>query len=352
MKEIKIGLIGLGTLAEKVHLKNLLSMDHVLVEAISDIDEERVWKIADEHNIKHVYTDSKEMLGEITLDCVIISTPNSTHMELATRAIEHGVHVFIEKPIGTDLQEVENFIEAAKEKNILTMVGMPFRFRRDVGIAKDYLSEGKLGKIYYTKAKLKRKRGTPTGWFTNKLLSGGGVLMDVGVHMLDLSWYLLGQPKAKSISGHALTALGNYETKYISSWQSANQAMNPSKVFDVDDFSSAWIRFEDGSVLSLEVSWALNGEEEDFNIQIYGTEGGLTLNPLTIYEEDDGLFMTKTPSFNPNNMFLTELEHFIKSIREDTETLVDAEQGYEVLQMLNHIYKSSELQKEIDLNNN
>jgi len=345
MDKIKIGLIGLGSITEKVHIKNLKKIKDVSIKAVVDTNVDRAKAFAKEHDIQYFYTDAYECLHEIPLDGVIICTPNSTHMPIAKAAAEKNVHVFIEKPIGTHTEEVEDFLNIAKENGVKTMVGMPYRFRRDVEIARNYIESGRLGDIYYAKVTHHRQRGTPKGWFTDKTLSGGGVLMDIGVHMLDVTWFLLGEQDVHSVSGHAVNGLGNYETKYISSWESADKS---DVAFDVDDFSSAWIRFKNGSVLSLETSWAVNGKQsQGLDIQLFGTKGGLSLSPLTIYEEEDNILIEKHPTFDETNMFYEEMDHFIKAIEQDQEPAINGRQGYEVLRMLEAIYESSKNKSEV-----
>lgn len=345
---MKIGIIGLGAISEQVHLNNLQKMNNVTVAAVTDIDLNRAQQIATTYHIDHYFSDVSEMIEQVELDGVIICTPNATHMSIAKLVAAKGIHIFMEKPMGTDVDEVRDYLTFAKEKKVLTMVGMPYRFRRDVQIAKDHIDEEKLGDIYYAKAKLFRRRGTPQGWFTNKSHAGGGALMDIGVHMLDLAWYLLGEPDVQSITGHAVTGLGNYQTKYVSTWESTNKQLNEEQIFDVDDFSSAFIRFNNGAVLALEVSWAINGEQDnDIHLELFGDQGGASLAPLTIYEENDGLLSKNKPIFTETDAFLTEMEHFVECIREGQPPLVDGERGYSVLKMLQTIYESSEAQQEI-----
>lgn len=345
MDKIKLGLIGLGTLTEKVHMKNLHKMTNVSIQAVVDANRDRAKSFSQKYEIEKFYTDAHECLSEVPLDGVLICTPNNSHIPLAKLAAKHRIHVFIEKPIGIYAEEVEEFLHIAEENNIKTMVGMPYRFRRDIKIAKNYIESGRLGDIYYAKVTYHRQRGTPQGWFTDKAFSGGGALMDIGVHMLDVTWFLLGEPAVHSISGHAVNGLGDYNTKYISSWKSADEV---EKVFNVDDFSSAWIRFKNDSVLSLETSWAVNGKSSDgLDIQLFGTKGGLSLSPLTIYEEEDQILMKKQPTFTEVDMFYKELAHFVTSIREEQNPIISGEQGYKILKMLQAIYESSEMKKEI-----
>ena len=348
MKHVKVALIGVGAIAESTHLIHLKEHPEVTVEAIVDLNLERAQKLAAAHSVNHYFSSIDEMVAAIQVDAVIISTPNQTHIPIAKKAAEHGIHVLVEKPIGTDIDEVKEFLEVAQRNKVLTMVGMPHRFRRDVQIMKAYAEQQTFGNVYYVKAKLFRSRGTPKGWFTNRALSGGGAMMDIGVHVLDLAWWLMGQPKVHSITGKTLSGLGDYQTKFVSSWESKNKSLNANHVFDVEDFGAAWIRFENGAVLSLEISWAINGDQNDsISIDIFGDKGGASLSPLAIYKEENGVLSKTTPIYQENQIFKDEIHHFIECIRNNTKPLITGEDGYEVLRMLLFIYESSEKQKEV-----
>ncbi|MET3697574.1 predicted dehydrogenase [Bacillus oleivorans] len=351
MEHVKVALIGVGAIAESTHLVNLKEHPDVTIEAVVDVNLERAKELAAAHGISHYFSTIDELIAAVQVDAVIISTPNQTHMPIAKRAAKQGIHVLAEKPIGTDLDEVEEFLELARKNNVLTMVGMPHRFRRDVQILKEYAEQNTFGNVYYVKAKLFRSRGTPKGWFTNKALSGGGAMMDIGVHVLDLAWWLMGQPKVQAITGKTLLGLGDYQTKYVSSWESKNKSLNANWVFDVEDFGAAWIRFTNGTVLSLEISWALNGEQnESITIDMYGDKGGASLSPLAIYKEENGVLGKITPIFQENQIFKDEINHFVECIKWKAKPLITGEDGFEVLKMLNGIYESSEKQREVFFN--
>ncbi|MUK87382.1 gfo/Idh/MocA family oxidoreductase [Ornithinibacillus sp. L9] len=352
MEQVRVGIIGIGAIAEATHLTFLKQHPEALVKAVVDLSIDRAKEMADKHNIPHYFKTVEEMFAKTVVDAVIICTPNQTHMQIAKKAAEHGVHVLVEKPIGTSLQEVDEYLKTAKKANTITMVGMTHRFRNDAAIVKRYVEKKEFGELYYAKAKLFRRRGAPKGWFTNKELAGGGAMMDIGVHALDLAWWLLGSPSVQSVSGQTTKALGAYQTKHVSTWESKNKELNAQHVFDVEDFGAAWIRFTNGIVLSLEIAWAVNGEQDDgIQLEILGNKGGAKLAPLTIYkEEQDGLFMTSHPQHDNNDPFKAEIDHFIDCIRLNKTPLITGENGYEILRMLQAIYESSEKQKEIYFN--
>ncbi|MFD2044539.1 Gfo/Idh/MocA family protein [Ornithinibacillus salinisoli] len=348
MKNIHVAIIGIGAIAEAVHLKYLQENEHVIVNALVDMDLERAIAVAKKHDIPYAFQTIDEMFAQTHVDAVLICTPNATHIPIAKKAAEQGIHVFIEKPIGTNLEEVEGYLTLAKEKNVITMVGMTHRFRRDVRIIKEYIDNNTFGNLYYAKAKLFRGRGTPKGWFTNKELAGGGALMDIGVHVLDLAWWLMGKQDVQSISGQTITGLGNYETKYVSAWTSKNKQLNAGQVMDVDDFASAYIRFKNGAVINLEIAWAIHGEQDEgIQLELLGEQGGARLTPLTIYKEENGIQTEVSPTYVDGDTFKEEINHFVHCVRTKEQPLIDGEQGNHILKMLLGIYESSQIQKEV-----
>ena len=227
---------------------------------------------------------------------------------------------------------------------------MTHRYRNESRALKDLIDGGALGNLYYVKAKILRQRGTPTGWFTDKAKSGGGPLMDIGVHALDLAWWLAGQPEAKSVTGQLIKGIGNYQTKMQSRWRSRVPYNQDPEIFDVEDFAVALIRFTNGVVLSLEVSWALNGPQDDeLTVQLFGDRGGVSLAPLALYTENNGILLESEISVQRNRPFETEIDHFIQSVQKRTTPISSIEQGAKVVQMLEAITQSSEEGREVVL---
>ncbi|USK92772.1 Gfo/Idh/MocA family protein [Rossellomorea marisflavi] len=345
---ITIGLIGLGAIAVSSHLVHLKEHPEATIAAVVDMDVERAKAIAERHGIPRFYGDMDAMIADGGIDAVMICTPNSSHIPLARKAAEKGIHVFVEKPIGTELAEVEGYLALAKENGALTMVGMTHRFRKDVKILKGMVEEQGLGDIHYMKAKLFRQRGTPKGWFTDLKHSGGGAMMDIGVHVLDLAWWIAGCPDVKSIAGKTLNVHGNYETKHVSSWQSANHRLNEQGVFNVEDFGAAWVQFKNGCTLSLEIAWAVDGEQDEgISLELYGTKGGASLSPLALFMERDGVLSKTLPVFKGEDPFKDEVGHFIQCVRTGEDPLIDGEAGMHILKMLKGIYESSRRGREI-----
>jgi predicted dehydrogenase len=348
MGKIKVGIIGAGTIAEYGHIPYYQQNEDVEIAAIVDMNLERAQKMAGKFNVTNVFSNTEEMLKNSDIDAVSICTSNHAHIPLAKLAISSGVDVLVEKPIGTSYKDSLELVRLAEKYNRICMVGMTQRFRNDTRALKEFVDADSLGEIYYTKVKILSRRGTPTGWFTDHSKSGGGPLMDIGVHALDLAWWILGNPEPERISGFLKNGIGSFNTKMTSRWQSSNTYNNKNEVFDVEDFAAAFIRFKTGMVMNLEVSWSLNGAKDDaIGVDIYGTKGGLSLEPLRYYTEINQFFTESKLDIVKNDQMKEEINHFIRCVQNRTRPLIPAEEGAEVLRMLEGIAESSRLNKEI-----
>jgi len=286
MEKLKVAIIGAGSIAEMGHLPYYQKHPQVELVAIVDKNLKRVQYMREKYSISKIYSSFEEMVNDIKVDAVSICTPNVDHFPIAWEALNRGIHILVEKPLTTTYEEALKLQKIAIEKKCVAMVGMTHRFRNDVKALKKYVETGELGDIYYAKAKILRRRGTPRGWFTDKGRSGGGALMDIGVHALDLVWWLAGRPLPISVSGHLVKGIGAYFREFLSGWKSAVEENKDWGKFDVEDFATAFIRFKNDLVLHLEVSWAINGpQDEGLKVELYGTRGGLTLEPLVFYSD-------------------------------------------------------------------
>lgn len=350
MGRLKVAIIGAGSIAEMGHLPYYQKHPQVELVAIVDKNLNRAQYLQEKYSIPKIYSSFEEMVNDIKVDAVSICTPNADHFPIAWEALNRGIHILVEKPLTTTYKEALKLQKIAMEKKCVAMVGMTHRFRNDVKALKKYVETGELGDIYYAKAKILRRRGTPRGWFTDRGRSGGGALMDIGVHALDLAWWLAGRPLPLSVTGHLVKGIGPYSTNFTHVWKSAIDENNNLGKFDVEDFATAFIRFEKGLVIHLEVSWAINGpQDEGLKVELYGTKGGVTLDPLAFYYEKDNIFNERKLVVEKNNPFEEEINHFVDSILKGTVPNSSIEEGAEVVKMLEAIVKSSELKKEVML---
>lgn len=342
MKKVRIGVIGVGTIADSAHLPEYARHPQVELTAIGDTNLERAKYIGEKYNIPNVYESGEDLIKSGTVDAISICTYNVSHVPLAKLAVENGIDVLVEKPLGISYAETKELADLISKHDRIGMVGMTHRFRNDARVIKRFVDNGDLGEIYHVRAQILRRRGTPTGWFVDNSCSGGGPLMDIGVHVLDLAWWLAGQPEAELVVGKLATGLGNYQTELIGRWQSSSPHNQDLEIFDVEDFASAFISFANGMSLSLEVSWALNGPQDDaLKVDLFGTEAGISLDPLRFYLERHNILLESQLAFDQNNWFADEIDHFITSVQNRTEPIPTIEQGARVVQMLEAIMQSS-----------
>ncbi|MHB1629450.1 MAG: Gfo/Idh/MocA family protein [Bacilli bacterium] len=348
MKTIRIGVVGVGSIALLAHLPNYAKRSDVEVVAFADPEIDRVEKLANAFAHDHdrsapkVYPTLTDMLAQIEVDAVSICTPNRFHAALAMEALEHGVHVLLEKPMTVTDDDAQQLAALAERSAGVLMVGMSHRYRDDVNAVKRWLDAGELGDIYYAKTRILRRRGTPSGWFSDVAMAGGGPLMDLGVHALDLTWWLMGKPAVKEISGFLRRGIGNDHVDFISSWRSAAAGNEENEIYTTEDFASAFLRFDNDMAMTMEVSWALNGDEDDaLKLDIFGTKGGVSLSPLQFYSTSHGVLTTTKLQVGQGDLYGTEIGHFLACVRSGQTPNSDVWQGRTVVQMLNGILRSN-----------
>lgn len=342
-KKIKIGIIGVGNIAE-FHIRNYLADSRCELYAFCDINEENLKAKGEKHGISRLYTDKDEMLKECSeLDAVSVCTWNATHAECTIAALNAGKHVICEKPMAMNAEEAKAMKDAAERNNKLLMIGFVRRYGKDCGVTKDFIDSGDFGELYYAKATYLRRAGAPGGWFGRKEYSGGGPLIDLGVHVIDLSRYLAGNPKPVSVYCATFNKLGRRENLKLNTvWGGANKFGE----FNVEDFASAIIRFENGFVIALETSFSLNVKKEAATIQLFGTKAGAILNPELeiITEKNDyltNISFTSSTSYTLDGLFESEIKHFIDCMVDGAECISPAEDGIVLMKILDAAYKSA-----------
>lgn len=343
---LRVGIIGCGGIAG-VHVRGYRASQDAEVVACADISPERARDFAGKHSIPEAYADYKAMLEQERLDGVSVCTPNYAHCEPTLTALKSGVGVLCEKPIALNSDEAGIMVETARSTGVPLTIGHHMRFLPFAQFLRKMINEGELGRIYYGRSHALRRRGVP-GWgeFHMKHKSGGGPLIDLGVHTLDLIIWLMGSPSPKSVSGSVYTEFGNRPGYY-----------NPHgsyrrEDFDVEDFACALIKFRDGITLSLEASWAAHIQEEETLPQmILGDRGGARLipfappgtgSPLQIFTSREEALLDVTPqAFPAVEAHVEELKHWVKVLRGEKEVLVRPEESLNVQRIIDAIYRSS-----------
>ncbi|MBP1043135.1 Gfo/Idh/MocA family oxidoreductase [Vagococcus sp. BWB3-3] len=347
---LKIGMIGTGSIAHE-HIQAYQKMDNVELVAFCDINPSQLNHMADRYGISETYSSKEALLANADIDAVSVCTWNAAHAECAIAALNAGKHVLCEKPMATSVADALAMEAAAKKNGKLLMIGFVRRFGNDAQIVTDFRDKDFFGEIYYGKATYLRRNGNPGGWFGDKSRSGGGPLIDLGVHVIDLLNYLMGQPKPISVYGATFQKLFNRpDSKDTVAYSSSTT--DEKDICDVEDLASAMIRFADGSVVSIEASFSLNLKEDQGKIELFGTKGGASLAPqLELYTDING-YMTdiqlKTPTaLDMNGLFYNEVAHFVDCVLNNTECLTPAADGVTIMRILDAIYQSAETGHEV-----
>ena len=353
MEKLKIAVVGVGSISA-VHLGGYLKNPNVEVYSFCDIDEKRLQEKGEKYGVTRLYTDVQTMLDELPeIDAVSVCTWNNGHAPCTIAALNAGKHVLCEKPMAMNAKQAEEMIAAAKKNGKKLMIGFVRRFGNDAAVVKDFIENGSVGDIYYAKATYLRRNGNPGGWFGDKARSGGGPLIDLGVHVIDLTRYLMGNPKPVSVYGATFHKLGNRpNVKGAAGYASEGKGQND--VCDVEDMATALVRYDNGAVLSVEASFSLNVKNDSGKIELFGTKGGVSLNPeFELYTDVNGylanveLNMPTALSFE--GLFENEIDYFVNAILNDVDVSSIAEDGLTLMKMLDAIYLSAETGREVRL---
>ncbi|MCS7202489.1 MAG: Gfo/Idh/MocA family oxidoreductase [Dictyoglomus sp.] len=337
---IRVGIVGAGGIARHLHIPRYKKISDVEVVAIADSDKDRAEILAQEFNIPKIYCNYEEMFEKENLTAISVCTPNYLHAPVTISALNRGIHVLCEKPMATSVKEAEDMVEASKKSGKILMIGQTQRFRPFNSALKRIIEKGELGEIYYARGSLLRRKGIPGigTWFTTKEMAGGGCLLDIGVHILDIVWWLMGMPKPKFILGNTYA---NFGPKGLGEggW---NKGAKGKPIFDVEDFAVGFIKFENGATLTIETSWASNIEKDEGNYLILGTLGGAQLNPPKIFKDLENMSSNIEIIEKSTEWGEGEIDHFVECVKENKEPIVTGEQGLTVMKMLMGIYESSE----------
>ncbi len=333
MKNIRVGVIGLGWVAQVFHLPVLSKIDDVEIVAVCDKDKPRSRSIADKFDVTNVSTDPRQIIDRDDVDAVLVTTSTDAHHPIVTAALAAGKDVFVEKPIARTYHEAKELTELAHKEKRKLMVGMNNRFRPDTMILKSFVEKGELGKLFYAKGGWLKSLSGTNPWITRKDKSGGGVMLDLGIVMLDLVLWMMNFPKVSHVSG----SVYNHKTR------------------SVEDTCLATIRMAPDCVLTLEVSWSLLHAQDYFYTNLYGTEGSALINPLRIHKQLHGSLVNLTPasSETPNAMYRksyeNQLRHFMGALRGLHPVISTGEESMERMKVVEAIYKSSRTGKEVKL---
>lgn len=355
-KRLRAGVVGLGWAGQQ-HLDGYQRASGVDLVGLAGMEPDHLVRLADEYEIEHRFADWADMIKGVELDVLSVCTPPSLHAPIAIAALEAGIHVLSEKPMALDAASARQMVDAAKANGRILDVSFNHRRKAEVTAVKELIDKGLLGDIYYAKAGWMRHHGIPGGvgnWFSRKATSGGGPMMDIGVHMLDMALYLMGEPSVQTVSASTYAAFGprgRGRGRYGAQQVGASDPVD----FEVEDLATAFVRMDNGSTLLLESSWAQGVGHDDMYVTLFGTEGGaeLTWNrpgpELRVWTQIDGVDATLQPQLGMNGGHAEAIADFVAAVRAGDLT---ARQGDEALTrslIVDATYKSAESLSEIRL---
>lgn len=366
--KLQVAVIGCGGIANQKHFPALTSQkDKCDIAAFCDIIEERAREAAKKYGTEDakVYTDYQELLKDEDIDVVHVCTPNVVHCPITVAAFEAGKHVLCEKPMAATTEDAQEMMDAWKKSGKKFTIGYQNRFRPDAQALKRVCEEGKLGDIYFAKAHAVRRRAVPTwGVFPDKSKQGGGPLIDIGTHALDITLWCMDNYKPKTVSGSVFEKLGHLpeatEGNMFGPWD--------PETYEVEDSAFGYIKMEDGATIFLESAWALNVKDSrEAATTLCGTKAGAEMiggmsgkaYDLVINETTGGILTEEHISDTGAIAFFEgkgggtpaekECKQWLEAILEDKEPLVKPEQAFVVTQILDTIYKAAETGHEIEL---
>ncbi|MFP6809073.1 MAG: Gfo/Idh/MocA family oxidoreductase [Pseudomonadales bacterium] len=340
-KKLKYGFIGSGGIAG-IHLKELAKRKDVELVALADVSEKTMQAQREKYGIDRLYTNYKDMLKNESLDAVSVCTPNKLHLQPTIDALKAGCHVLCEKPLAMNAREGQRMLDAAQAAGKKLVIGFQYRYNPRTSYLKQAANEGQFGNILYGRVRALRRRGIPNwGVFGNKDLQGGGPLIDIGVHALEMAHFVMGSPKPVSAVGDIFSYIGNKPSDKIeTAWKGWDY-----KNHTVEDLAVGRIRFENGAVLTIEAGWAAHIEESSWSFELMGDKGGCSWNPTKIFTDEAGHMVNKTPAWlgdeSFDGMFKLKMANFVDHCLYNKPTLSPGADGLAVQKMLDAIYKSA-----------
>lgn len=347
-KKLHVAFIGAGSISE-LHMRCYKDMDDVKMVAMADISKDNLSKRAEDFGISNCFTDYKEMLRKVKPEAVSICTPNNLHASSTISSLRAGAHVLVEKPLALNVREGQRMLQASKKYRRKLIIGFQHRFEPKSQFIKKAVANGQIGRVLFARVQALRRRGIPNwGVFGRKEMQGGGPLIDIGVHVLEVTHYVMGSPNPVIASGNTFTYLGNKKSNVVSKWPDWNH-----KNYTVEDLCIGQIRFENGAILHIETSFAAHIEKDVWNFQIMGEKGGVTWDPPMIVHDDYDHMVNTYPGWLPSSdfksCFETKMRNFVDHVLYNRPTIAPVEHGLIVQKMMDGIYASAEKGKEVKI---
>ncbi len=355
MEKLRVAIIGCGNIANGAHIPSYMANDKVEIKYFCDIIPERADKAVEKYGCGKAVYDYKEILNNDDIDAVSVCTHNDFHSIISVDFMKAGKDVLCEKPAARILPEALEMEKTAAETGRMCSIGVVNRYNDSVNRVKKMIENGDLGEVFHVYASFRAHRSIPGlgGDFTTKACSGGGALIDWGVHYLDLILYCCGDPKPITASGEAFCKLGVDMKNYVYKSMWADDTLDLEKgTYDVDDSVTGVVRTDNGPTISFNGAWAQNiGISETF-IDFMGTKGGIRLNYCgyyTFYTTRDGALVEEKHDFNMRDMYRNEIDSFVESCQTRVPNQSTISKAVLTSRILDGVYRSSDLHKEVEL---
>ena len=352
--DLRVGVIGLG-FAGTTHLDAYAALPGVKVVALAGQEEPRLQELGATRGVPDLYHDWEDLVARDDLDIVSIGVPNHLHHPIAIAALASGKHVFCEKPLANTGDLAQGMSDAARRVNRVLEIAFNHRRRADVQFLSRQLASNDIGRIYHARGSWRRHAGIPGlgSWFTNKEMAGGGPMIDLGSHVLDIVLHLMGEPRVTAVSAVAYGELGRAGRGGATSAGKTGG----TRAFEVEDFASALLRLDDGASIHLEAAWAnYSADEEDISVELLGSTGGARLfvrdyatdDTIRLYSESDGVQLTTTPTVHvPHGHHRAVIEEFLATIRSGERANSYGEYALHRSRILDAVYESARENKEV-----
>lgn len=358
MEQVRIGVVGCGIGAW--HVEGYAEDPRAKVVALAGLDTDRCLRLAKQHDIPHVVGDYQELLEKVEVDAISIAVPNYLHVPIGLAAIKAGKHVLMEKPLARNPIEGEELVKAAKAAGLILGIAFNRRARADMRVLRQHIDDGGLGPIYYAKAYWMRRAGIPGlgSWFTSKEQAGGGPLIDLGVHVLDMALWLMDNPRVVSVTAATYAKLG---PRGKGNWSGNRFNVSTEHKYEVEDLATAFLRTDNGATLQLETSWAAySGVTDEFGVALFGENGGAELHvkdyaevgTLKLFGEMGGAPTDFTPRLKSQKVHSGHAEVircFLDSILTGVPMSPDGVEGLDRTRLIDAIYRSADIGHEVRL---
>jgi len=333
-KVMGVGLVGVGAAAQINHIPALKRAEGLELVALVDRDREKAARVAQKFGVPHAYGRVEELLDRDDIDAIDVCTPNFLHAPMAIAALDSGKHVLCERPLARSGDEAAAMAKAAKKADRVLMCAVQHRFRSDAQLLRTFVAKGELGEIFHAKAGWLRRRTEwdSDEWRQQRRESGGGVVLDLGFQMLDLSLWTLGNAQVESVTA----------------------SVHRSKKGEVEDSATAFFRLTTGGALTLELTWGLLMENDFAYLNLFGSGGAALLNPFRLHKGMHGTLVNVTPDpiasrHTYKQAVDAQIAHFADVLRKGVKPMGSPEEILPVMEALDAVYRSADQGKEVRL---